>query len=59
MRYATASAPNAPNVVAEIKGWSAGHRKQFMLRLLSVESVHALSREFGGATRPQDPAGRL
>lgn len=41
-RSATASAPSA---AAEVKRWSAGRKKQVVLRLLRGESVDALSRE--------------
>lgn len=41
-RSATGSAPSA---AAEIKRWSAGRKKQVVLRLLRGESVDALSRE--------------
>ena len=41
-RSATGSAPSA---VAEVKRWSAGRKKQVVLRLLRGESVDALSRE--------------
>ena len=41
-RSATGSAPSA---AAEIKGWSAGRKKQVVLRLLRGESVDAISRE--------------
>jgi len=41
-RSATGSAPSA---AAEVKRWSAGRKKQVVLRLLRGESVDALSRE--------------
>ena len=41
-RSATGSAPSA---AAEVKRWSAGRKKQAVLRLLRGESVDALSRE--------------
>jgi transposase len=41
-RRATGSAPSA---AAEVKRWSAGRKKQVVLRLLRGESVDALSRE--------------
>ncbi len=41
-RIATGSAPSA---AAEVKRWSAGRKKQVVLRLLRGESVDALSRE--------------
>ncbi len=41
-RSATGSAPSA---AAEIKRWSAGRKKQVVLRLLRGESVDAISRE--------------
>ena len=41
-RRATGSAPSA---AAEIKRWSAGRKKQVVLRLLRGESVDARSRE--------------
>lgn len=41
-RSATESAPSA---AAEVKRWSAGRKKQVVLRLLRGESVDALSRE--------------
>lgn len=41
-RSATGSAPTA---AAEIKRWSAGRKKQVVLRLLRGESVDATSRE--------------
>jgi len=43
-RSASASAPSA---AAEVKRWSAGRKKQVVLRLLRGESVDALSRELG------------
>lgn len=36
---------SAPSAAAEIKRWSAGRKKQVVLRLLRGESVDALSRE--------------
>ena len=44
-RSATGSAPSA---AAEVKRWSAGRKKQAVLRLLRGESVDALSRELAG-----------
>ncbi len=41
-RSATGSAPSA---AAEVKRWSAGRKKQVVLRLLRGQSVDALSRE--------------
>lgn len=41
-RSATESAPSA---ATEVKRWSAGRKKQVVLRLLRGESVDALSRE--------------
>jgi len=41
-RSATGSAPSA---AAEVKRWSAGRKKQAVLRLLRGESMDALSRE--------------
>lgn len=41
-RSATGSAPSA---ATEVKRWSAGRKKQVVLRLLRGESVDALSRE--------------
>lgn len=41
-RSATGSAPSA---AGEVKRWSAGRKKQVVLRLLRGESVDALSRE--------------
>lgn len=41
-RSATGSAPSA---AAEVKRWSAGRKKQVVLRLLRGESVDAVSRE--------------
>ena len=41
-RSATGSAPSA---AAEVKRWSAGRKKQIVLRLLRGESVDAISRE--------------
>lgn len=41
-RSATGSAPSA---AAEVKRWSAGRKKQVVLRLLRGESVDAISRE--------------
>lgn len=41
-RSATTSAPSA---AAEVKRWSAGRKRQVVLRLLRGESVDALSRE--------------
>jgi hypothetical protein len=35
----------APSAAAEVKRWSAGRKKQVVLRLLRGESVDALSRE--------------
>ena len=36
---------SAPSAAAEVKRWSAGRKKQVVLRLLRGESVDALSRE--------------
>ena len=36
---------NAPSAAAEVKRWSAGWKKQVVLRLLRGESVDAISRE--------------
>ena len=44
-RSATGGAPSA---AAEVKRWSAGRKKQAVLRLLRGESVDALSRELAG-----------
>ncbi|MEW5790117.1 MAG: IS3 family transposase [Pseudomonadota bacterium] len=35
----------APSAAAEVKRWSAGRKKQVVLRMLRGESVEALSRE--------------
>jgi len=36
---------NSPSAAAEVKRWSAGRKKQVVLRLLRGESVDAISRE--------------
>ncbi|MCX8085695.1 MAG: hypothetical protein N3C63_02210, partial [Rhodocyclaceae bacterium] len=42
---ARSATQSAPSVAAEIKRWSAGRKKQVVLRLLRAEPVDALSRE--------------
>ena len=42
---ARSASGSAPSAAAEVKRWSAGRKKQVVLRLLRGESVDALSRE--------------